>query len=148
MDIRKIRQLIKLLEETGVAEIEVQEGETFVRINRYGVQPAPAIYNVPPALPHTMETAVIAESKESKKALPKGHQIKSPMVGTLYVASAPGEKPFVEVGQRVKVGTVLCIVEAMKMLNQIEADREGVVIARLVENGQPIEFDQPLFVIE
>lgn len=152
MDIRKIRQLIKLLEETDVAEIEIKEGEESVRINRYGVQ-APTVYTSQP-IPHHQPAALPAAADtpavmaDVKKPLPTGHQVRSPMVGTMYIAPSPEEKPFVIIGQRVQVGTVLCIVEAMKMLNQIEADREGTVTARLVENGHPVEYDQPLFIIE
>lgn len=153
MDIRKIRQLIKLLEETDVAEIEIKEGEESVRINRYGVQ-APTVYtsqpiqhpHQPAALPQTADIPAI--TADVKKPVPTGHQVRSPMVGTMYISPSPEEKPFITIGQRVQVGTVLCIVEAMKMLNQIEADREGTVTARLVENGHPVEFDQPLFIIE
>lgn len=149
MDIRKIRKLIELIEETGVAEIEIREGEESVRINRYGMQapthlvaaPAPIVQQAAPA---AAPAAPVAEKPPAQK----GNVVRSPMVGTMYIASSPGAKPFVEIGQTVKVGDVLCIIEAMKMLNQIEADTAGTVTARLVENGHPVEFDQPLFIIE
>lgn len=145
MDIRKIRKLIALIDETGVAEIEIREGEESVRINRYStaapVAAAPLPMAVPPALPtHTPISSSVEE--------PAGHVIKSPMVGTLYIAPSPDAGPFVEIGQQVKVGDVLCIVEAMKMMNHIEADVSGTIKKRLIENGHPVEFDQPLFVIE
>lgn len=152
MDIRKIKKLIELLDETGVAEIEIKEGEESVRISRHGVMPMqPQQYVVPhverPLAP-TMTSPAAAAPAVTEAAAPSGHTVKSPMVGTMYLASSPGAAPFVTVGQKVKVGDVLCIIEAMKMLNQIESDKAGTVTARLVENGQPVEFDQPLFVIE
>jgi acetyl-CoA carboxylase biotin carboxyl carrier protein len=154
MDIRKVRKLIELIEETGVAEIEIKEGEETVRISRYGT-PGPVMQHYPvmsaPQPQHVPAVDVHATSavaEPHKKAVTQGHVIKSPMVGTMYISAAPGEKAFVEVGQKVEVGQVLCIIEAMKMLNQIEADRAGEVKMRLVDNGQPVEFDQPLFVIE
>lgn len=149
MDIRKVKKLIELLKETGVGEIEIHEGEESVRISLYGVpqQTATAVAvpntNVPAAAP-----LASPEIKEVVKKPLDGHTVKSPMVGTVFLAPAPGEKPFVEVGQRVNVGDVLCVIEAMKMFNQIEADKAGVVSARLVENGNPVEYDQPLFIIE
>jgi acetyl-CoA carboxylase biotin carboxyl carrier protein len=155
MDIRKVRKLIDLIEETGVAEIEIKEGEESVRISRYGsCLPPQQHYQIASAAPqpaqipaaHTDGLSLSAD--HHKKAVTKGHIIKSPMVGTMYVAAAPGEKPFVTLGQKVDAGQVLCIIEAMKMLNQIEADRAGIVTTCLVENGSPVEFDQPLFVIE
>lgn len=151
MDIRKIRTLIEMIESSDIAEIEVREGETSVRICRYGSQPTMTIAS--PMLPaQSMPTvATIEHSTETPNAqhsLPSGHIVHSPMVGTLYIAPGPEQKSFVEIGQKVKVGDVLCIVEAMKMMNQIEADKAGTITARLVENGQPVEFEQPLFVIE
>lgn len=147
MDIRKVKKLIELLDESGVAEIEIHEGEESVRISRYSQAApvptmAPVHYAPPPAV--ASSPAPVAESPRAHT----GHTVSSPMVGTLYRASSPGAKPFVEVGQRVEIGTVLCIIEAMKILNQIESDKAGVVREILVENGQPVEFDQPLFVIE
>lgn len=146
IDIDKIRQLIALVEETGIAELEIHEGEDAVRINRYAhkaTAPAPIYHEIsaPIAAP---VTAVI----EPVKAELSGHKIVSPMVGTFYLASSPEAKPFIEIGQSVKAGQVLCIIEAMKMMNQIESDKSGIVTARLVENGDPVEFGQALFVIE
>lgn len=153
MDIRKVKKLIELIDETGVAEIEIREGEESVRISRYG-QAAPAMY-VPPMQPHATVAPTPGhapahpepEAKEHKKPV-DGHTVKSPMVGTVYLAPAPGEKAFVELGQRVEAGDTICLIEAMKMFNQIEADKTGRISARLVENGQPVEYDQPLFIIE
>jgi acetyl-CoA carboxylase biotin carboxyl carrier protein len=163
MDIRKIKKLIELIEETGVTEIEIKEGEESVRINRYGAQvtmPSNAIapthlpnYYPPVAaeMPKTGEAGKTNGSSASTAEEPKpitGHTVCSPMVGTFYVASSPNAEPFIKIGQHVKAGDTLCIIEAMKMLNQIEADKAGVVTSRLVENGQPVEFNQPLFIIE
>jgi acetyl-CoA carboxylase biotin carboxyl carrier protein len=157
MDIRKVKKLIELLEKTGVGEIEIHEGEESVRISRY-VSNAPATQTVVPVnTPQTLPPAAPEPSKPdtppaaaeaSKSPHPKGHEVKSPMVGTVYLAPAPGEKPFVEVGQQVAVGDTLCVIEAMKMFNQIEADKTGTVSARLIENGNPVEYDQSLFIIE
>jgi acetyl-CoA carboxylase biotin carboxyl carrier protein len=144
MDIRKVKKLIELLEESQIAEIEIHEGEESVRISRMQapVAAAPVAYAAPaPAV------AAPAEAAHAEPAKPEGHTVTSPMVGTFYEASSPGAKPFVEIGQQVNVGDTLCIIEAMKMLNQIEADKAGTVSARLVENGQPVEFGQSLFVI-
>ncbi len=152
MDIRKVKKLIELLEDSGVAEIEIHEGEESVRISRYSSSapaPAPAPVAAAPApapapAPATSESSAPAQ----EEAPPAGHQVKSPMVGTFYRAPSPGAKPFVDIGQQVKVGDTLCIIEAMKMLNQIEADKDGKIVAILVENGQPVEYEQPLFIIE
>lgn len=163
MDIRKIRKLIELINETGIGEIEVKTGEEAVRISRMpSVTAAPATYNSPPTVvfptvPSTsaaysdaatasMQTA--ANPMPASTACVRDYTVTSPMVGTLYLSSSPGAKIFVEVGQRVSVGSTLCLIEAMKMFNPIEADRAGIVKARLIENGQPVEFGQPLFVIE
>lgn len=150
MDIRKIKKLIELLEESGVAEIEIREGEESVRISRYGQSVPVAAIAPPPVAAPAVASAPAAPAAETAKAetIPAGHQVTSPMVGTFYRSSAPGTKPFAEVGQRVNVGDTLCIIEAMKMFNQIEADKAGVISAILVDNGQPVEFGQPLFVIE
>lgn len=152
MDIRKIKRLIELLEESGINEIEIREGEESVRISRGSSYAPPTVqqYAVPAAAPIAPAPAPAnaAPADASEPAVPAGHVVRSPMVGTFYRAPSPGAKPFVEVGTRVKVGDPLCIIEAMKMLNQIEADKDGVVKAVLVENGQPVEFDQPLFVVE
>ena len=153
MDIRKIKKLIELLEESGIAEIEIKEGEEAVRISRHPaagaatpvlMQAAPMAMPMPAAAPAPAGAAPAAPAP----AAPTGHALKSPMVGTFYRAPAPGAKPFVEVGQHVSVGDVVCVIEAMKMFNQIEADRAGTIGAVLVESGQPVEFDQPLIVIE
>ena len=147
MDIRKVKKLIELLEESGIAEIEISEGEESVRISRYprdiGVFSAPAAMPVAPA-PVAAPIATPAEPEPP----PRGHEVKAPMVGTYYAAPAPGAKPFVEIGSEVQVGDTLCIIEAMKMMNQIEATASGKVVSILAENGSPVEFDQVLFVIE
>ncbi len=154
MDIRKVKKLIELLEESGVAEIEIREGEESVRISRYSQSappppPAPVVAAVaPPATETPAPMAPPAPESAGEAEIPEGHVIKSPMVGTFYRAPSPGASPFVEVGQHVNVGDTLCIIEAMKLLNQIEADKAGVIKAILVENGQPVEYDQPLFIIE
>lgn len=149
MDIRKIKKLIELVEESGIAELEITEGEESVRIHRgssQAVMQQPMQYAAPvaaaaaPAAPAAPAAAPVAEIS--------GHVVKSPMVGTFYRASSPEAKPFVEVGQTVNVGDTLCIVEAMKMMNQIEADKAGVVREILVENQDAVEFDQPMFIIE
>lgn len=151
MDIRKIKKLIELVEESGVAELEITEGEESVRIHRgpTGVQ-APVNYSfAAPAAPQAAPApAPAAAPVAAEPAAPEGHMVKSPMVGTFYRASSPTSKAFAEVGQQVKVGDTLCIIEAMKMMNQIESDKAGVVKAILVENQDPVEFDQPMFIIE
>lgn len=155
MDIRKVKKLIELLDESGVAEIEIHEGEESVRISRYSTAVAAAPVAAAP-LPAAVPVAAVAAAPETSsssseaggKVIPDGHVIESPMVGTYYSSASPGAKSFVEVGSAVSVGDTLCIVEAMKMLNQIEADKSGTVKAILVENAQPVEFGQPLFVIE
>ena len=154
MDIRKIKKLIELVEESGIAELEISEGEESVRISRSGpAVPAPVHYAAAPvAAPAPAAAAPVADAPamaaEAPAAVPAGHQVLSPMVGTFYRSPSPDAKSFVEVGQSVTAGDTLCIVEAMKMMNQIEADKSGVVTAILVEDGQPVEFDQPLVVIE
>lgn len=151
MDIRKIKKLIELIDETGVAEIEIKEGEESVRINRYG-QPAPQqMHYAMPPMQQTMAPAAPAPAPTEAapaNALPDGHVVTSPMVGTLYRAPSPEQPAFVEVGTSVTQGQTLCIIEAMKMMNQIEADQSGTIKAILAENGQPVEFGQSLFVIE
>lgn len=148
MDIRKVKKLIELLEESNIDEIEIKEGEESVRIsrNRGMAQPqfiaAPQMVAPAPVAPAAAPT-VPADAKPAFS----GHVVKSPMVGTFYRSPSPGSPPFAEVGKHVKVGDVICIVEAMKMMNQIEADKAGVVEAILVEDGEPIEFDQPLVTI-
>ena len=150
MDLRKIKKLIELVEDSGVAELEIQEGEESVRISRTSSTPAPAPvqYAAAPApQPAAPAPAVATESAPAKEEV-SGHQVRSPMVGTFYAAPSPNAKDFVEVGQQVNVGDVLCIVEAMKMMNQIEADVSGKIKAILVKNGEPVEYDEPMFIIE
>ena len=148
MDLRKLKTLIELVEGSGIAELEISEGEERVRITRT-VAAAQQIY-----APATQSAAVPAApqpatpaAEPAKPAAPEGHVVKSPMVGTFYRSASPGSKPFVDVGQNVNSGDTLCIIEAMKLLNEIDADQAGVIKAILVENGQPVEFGQPLFVI-
>lgn len=172
MDIRKVKKLIELLEESKVSEIEIREGEESVRISRHPSSSGNVYYAPPSGFPvsghpHSqpmMGTEIFGSapsaasmmsgqneaqtSKAAPASEPTGHIVKAPMVGTFYRAPSPNDKPFVEVGQSIKIGDTLCIVEAMKMLNQIEADVSGVVKRILVENGQPIEYGQPLFVID
>ena len=152
MDIRKIKKLIELVEESGIAELEISEGEESVRISRHGTAAAPAPVHyaaAPVAAPAPVAAAPVAEAPAAEApAVPAGHQVLSPMVGTFYSAPSPDAKPFVKVGQQVNAGDTLCIVEAMKMMNQIEADKSGVIAAILVEDGQPVEFDQALVIIE
>lgn len=152
MDIRKVKKLIELLEESGIAEIEIHEGEESVRISRYGqatAVPAPVQYApAPVAAPGPATSAApVAETKENN-GIPSGHVVNSPMVGTFYTAPSPGAKDFVKIGDSINEGETVCIIEAMKILNQIEADKSGTIKAILVENGQPVEFGQPLVVIE
>ncbi len=151
MDVRKIQKLIQLLEGSDVAEIEIKEGEDSVRISRINsgmtLAAAPQPYYAPQQ-PPAMMSAPVAAAEPVAAATPSGHIVESPMVGTFYRASSPTAKAFVEVGQSVKVGDTLCIIEAMKMLNQIQSDAAGIVKAILVENEQPVEFGQPLFIIE
>lgn len=152
MDIRKIKKLIELVEESGITELEVQEEEGTVRISRAApaVVPAAIQYAAAPVAPAVAPAAapVAAAPAEAPVAEISGHQVRSPMVGTFYRSPSPEAKAFVEVGQTVKVGDALCIVEAMKMMNRIEADKAGVVKAILVNDGEAVEFDQPLIVIE
>ena len=153
MDIRKVKKLIELLDESGVAEIEIKEGEESVRISRQSqtmMAAAPPMYTPPPPVPAAAPVAAVAEAPAAAPAAEtiEGHAIKSPMVGTFYRAPSPGASSFVEVGQSVSAGDTLCIIEAMKLLNQIEADKAGTIKAILVENGQPVEYDQPLFIID
>ena len=153
MDIRKVKKLIELLEESDVAEIEIHEGEESVRISRAS-SIAPTMFAPPPGGGHVAVAAAQPAVPEATPATaatrppePEGHLIRSPMVGTFYRAPSPGAKPFVVEGQSVSSGETLCIIEAMKILNQIECDTSGKVVQILVENGQPVEYNQPLFVI-
>ncbi|HZP11140.1 MAG TPA: acetyl-CoA carboxylase biotin carboxyl carrier protein [Nevskiaceae bacterium] len=157
MDLRKIKTLIDLVEQSGISELEVKEGEESVRITRQSPNATlPQFIAMPPSMPPpaaALSSAPATVAPTEKVVAPaaaaaKKHFVRAPMVGTFYRSPSPGAKPFVEVGQTVKQGQTLCIIEAMKMLNQIEADRNGVVAEILVENGQPVEFDQPLFAIE
>jgi acetyl-CoA carboxylase biotin carboxyl carrier protein len=149
MDIRKVKKLIELLEESGIAEIEINEGEESVRISRYSTTaPAAPIqqYAPAPAAPAPAPAAQTESASETPAVI--GHTVNAPMVGTFYTASAPGSPDFVKVGDSVNEGDTVCIIEAMKILNQIEADISGTVKAILIENAQPVEFGQPLIVIE
>ena len=148
MDIRKVKKLIELLEESGVSELEIHEGEESVRISRHPTGGAPMYMAPHPGMAMPAPAAAAAAAPAAEPNIPSGHVVTSPMVGTFYRSSAPGNKSFVEVGQRVDIGETLCIIEAMKMFNQIEADKAGSIKAILVENGQPVEYGQPLFVIE
>jgi acetyl-CoA carboxylase biotin carboxyl carrier protein len=149
MDLRKIKTLIDLVQQSGIAELEITEGEERVRISRHGV---PGTYAPAPMAPSTYvlpaDIAAPVASAASVAVAPTGHTLKSPMVGTFYRCPSPGTPSFVEVGQTVTKGQTLCIIEAMKLLNEIESDAAGVVKAILVENGQPVEYGQPLFTIE
>jgi len=144
MDIRKIKKLIEIIEESGIAEIEIKEGEEAIRISRYGTAPAPVAYAPAPAPAPAAAPAIAATPVEEKIT---GHIVKSPMVGTFYRSASPGTKVFVEIGQTVLAGDTLCIIEAMKILNQIEADKSGTITQILVGNAEPVEYGQPLFVI-
>ncbi|PWY55367.1 acetyl-CoA carboxylase biotin carboxyl carrier protein [Legionella qingyii] len=160
MDIRKIRKLIELLEETGISEIEIKEGEESLRLSRHSSVPAvepPQVRYVSSPTPHqephpavnSIPAPAIPSHHESKPVpTVSGHKVRSPMVGTMYTSPSPESPPFVSLGQTVKAGDVLCIVEAMKMFNEIEADRAGKIVEILVANGEPVEYDQVLFVIE
>ncbi len=143
MDIRKVKKLIELLETSDIAEIEIHEGEESVRISRHGTLPPAPVAAAPVAA-----AAASAPAEEEKEPELEGHIIHSPMVGTFYRAPNPGAKPFINEGQSVNAGDTLCIIEAMKILNQIESDKTGKVKRILVENGQPVEYNQPLFIIE
>ena len=161
MDLRKVKALIDLVEKSGITELEITEGEEKVRISRSTVAvpvamamapQAPASYGAMPASAAPLAGAAASGSESEGKGVesapePEGHAVKSPMVGTFYRSSSPGGKPFVEVGQTVAEGDTLCIIEAMKLLNEIESDKSGVVKAVLLENGQPVEYGEPLFII-
>ena len=155
MDLRKLKSLIDLVQQSGIAELEITEGEERVRISRGGVapqgMPVAQVVTLPQmptaAAPGPAAGGAPAAAEGEAAPAPEGHVIRSPMVGTFYRSSAPGSKSFVEVGQAVKSGDTLCIIEAMKLLNEIEADRDGVVKAILVENGQPVEYGEPLFIL-
>lgn len=153
MDIRKVKKLIELLEESDVAEIEIHEGEESVRISRNST--AAAAMAMPAMMPQTAAPAAAPAAPAAASPAPEesepeisGHAVRSPMVGTFYRSPSPGSKPFVEVGQQVSAGDTLCIIEAMKILNQIESDKSGTVKQILVENGEPVEYNEPLFIID
>jgi acetyl-CoA carboxylase biotin carboxyl carrier protein len=149
MDIRKVKKLIEMLEESSLAEIEIREGEEAIRISRASTSGTHVVHMAPaPAAPHPAATPSPAAAPPAAAAVPPGHAVASPMVGTFYRASSPEAKPFVDIGSQVNVGDTLCIIEAMKMMNEIEADKAGVIKAILKENGQPVEFGEPLFIIE
>ena len=145
MDLRKLKKLIDLVEESGISELEITEGEERVRISRHG-SGQNVIYASPQMQYASAPTAPVAAMPVVAPE-PEGHAVKSPMVGTFYRTPSPGAKPFVEVGQNVSAGETLCIIEAMKLLNEIEADQSGVIKAILIENGQPVEYGEPLFII-
>jgi acetyl-CoA carboxylase biotin carboxyl carrier protein len=149
MDLRKLKKLIDLVEQSGIAELEITEGEERVRIARVGAQGPVQIVGTAPqvATPMSAGPPATASATPAEAEEPEGHVVKSPMVGTFYRAPSPGAPTFVEVGSQIKEGETLCIIEAMKLLNEIESDKTGVVKAILVENGQPVEFGEPLFVI-
>lgn len=151
MDLRKLKKLIELVQESGIAELEITEGEEKVRISRGGAvtpQPAAAAPAVAGATPAPAPAPAAAEASDAgAPPAPEGHVLKAPMVGTFYRAASPDAKPFVEVGQAVKEGEIVCIIEAMKLMNEIEANASGTIRAILAENGQPVEYGQPLFII-
>ncbi len=158
MDLRKIKKLIDLLEESNLAELEIKEGEEIVRLSRYPknmtptyaaapVSPAPVAQAIAPPVAAAISDMPAATSAEAARELPPGTTVRSPMVGTFYISANPDAPPFVKIGQKVKAGDTLGIIEAMKMFNQIEAEISGTVVAILAESGHPVEFDQPLFVI-
>jgi len=150
MDLRKLKTLIELVENSGIAELELTEGEEHVRISRASSVAAPVqhVYAAAPqAAPAPAAAPAAAAAAPAAPAAPEGHVVKSPMVGSFYRSPSPGSKSFVDIGQSVNVGDTLCIIEAMKLLNEIEADKAGVIKAILVENGQAVEFGQPLFII-
>ncbi|MCH9644505.1 MAG: acetyl-CoA carboxylase biotin carboxyl carrier protein [Gammaproteobacteria bacterium] len=161
MDTRKIKKLIELVKETGVGELEVKSGDESVRINCQtqasapiatsqviAPQPAANTSHIQDALAANLSESHAEPTKKTPEKHPDGHHVKSPMVGTVYLSSTPGSKPFVAIGDHVNIGDTLCLIEAMKMFNKIEADMSGVISARLIENEQPVEYDQPLFIIE
>lgn len=147
MDIRKVKKLIDLVKATGVAELEIKEGEESVRIS-LEKKSEQSVVSVAHHQPSSLAVEKEATLSEKEPKIPEGHILKSPMVGTVYLASSPGAEPFVKIGQKINKGDTLCIIEAMKMFNKVEVDVDGVVSACLVENGQPVEFEQKLFVIE
>lgn len=148
MDIRKVKKLIEMLEESSLAEIEIREGEEAIRISRSSTTGAPVVHMTPAHVAPTHVAPAPAAGAPAPATLPPGHAVASPMVGTFYRSSTPGAAPFVDVGSQVNVGDTLCIIEAMKMMNEIESDKAGVIKAILKENGQPVEYGEALFIIE
>ena len=152
MDLRKLKTLIDLVQNSGISELEISEGEEKIRIAKHVVVPNTTMVSMPMAGQASMPMSAVSPAptlatEPAAPAAPEGHVVKAPMVGTFYRSGSPGSSAFVEVGQKVKQGETLCIIEAMKLMNEIESDTDGVVKAILVENGQPVEFDQPLFII-
>jgi acetyl-CoA carboxylase biotin carboxyl carrier protein len=152
MDLRKLKKLIDLVQESGIAELEITEGEEKVKIVKGGAASAPMVMAAPlamsaPAAAHAAPAAAAAPAGEAAPPAVEGHVVKAPMVGTFYRSPSPDAKAFVEVGQAVKEGDVICIIEAMKLMNEIDADAAGTIKAILVENGQPVEYGQPLFIL-
>ena len=147
MDLRKIKTLIELVENSGIGELEIKEGEEFVRISRASSAAVQHVYAAPQPMAAPAAAAAAPSPASAEPAVPEGHVVKSPMVGSFYRSPSPGAKAFVDVGQTVSQGDTLCIIEAMKLLNEIEADASGTIKAILVENGQAVEFGQPLFII-
>ena len=152
MDIRKVKKLIELLEESGIAEIEIKEGEESVRISRGVVRNEPVVQPLQAAPPPPPVSSADVSEPPPSNAIPlanaSGQEVKAPMVGTFYSAPSPDSEPFVKVGQTIRAGDTLCIIEAMKIMNPIESDRAGTITAILVDNGQPVEFEQPLFLVD
>jgi acetyl-CoA carboxylase biotin carboxyl carrier protein len=144
MDIKNIKELIEMIEKSDIAELEIKEGEESIRISRYSTAAAPVAYAPMPAAVAAAPAPAAVATEEAVR----GHVVKSPMVGTFYRSATPGSKPFAEVGQSVQAGETLCIIEAMKILNQIEADASGIISKILIENSEPVEYGQPLFIIE
>jgi acetyl-CoA carboxylase biotin carboxyl carrier protein len=147
MDLRKLKTLIELVENSGIAELELTEGEEHVRISRTSSVAAPVQHHYSSAPQPVAPAPVAAPAVAAAPAVPEGHVVKSPMVGSFYRAASPGAKSFVDIGQSVNAGDTLCIIEAMKLLNEIDSDKAGIIKAILVENGQAVEFGQPLFII-
>ena len=147
MDLSKLKDLIDLVEQSGISELEVTEGEDRVRIVKHAPAPAPQTYMMPPVNPAAFAAAAPATPLAAMPAEPDGHVVKAPMVGTFYRSASPGSEAFFELGSSVKIGETLCIIEAMKLLNEIESDFTGTIKAILVDNGQPVEYGEPLFII-
>lgn len=151
MDLRKLKTLIDLVQNSGISELEISEGEEKIRIAKHLAAPVNTMVSLPmapaPAMAGAAPVSAAVPAADPEPAQPAGHQVRAPMVGTFYRSGSPGASPFVEIGSPIKKGETLCIIEAMKLMNEIESDADGIVKAILIENGQPVEFDQPLFVI-